>query len=104
MLSFNIGTSQPLGILPKFPITLGGKTIYTDVMVVQDPLYFDLLLGHDYVHVVGDLISSLFLVMCFPYEGSFFIIDQLTLIGLESTPTQPSSLNGSYVQAVSPPP
>ena len=31
-------------------------------------------------------------------------IDQLTFISLESTPTQPSSLNGSHMQAVSPPP
>ena len=32
------------------------------------------------------------------------IIDQLTFISLESTPTQPSSLNGSHMQAVSPSP
>ena len=45
LLAFNKGTIQPLGILPKFPITLGGKTVYIDVMVVQGPLYFNLLLG-----------------------------------------------------------
>jgi len=41
--------------------------------------------------------------MCFPHKGKIVIIDQLTFIGPESTPTQPSSLNGSYVQVVSPP-
>jgi hypothetical protein len=42
---FNIRTSHPLGILPQFSITLGGKMVFTDVMVVQDPLDFDFLLG-----------------------------------------------------------
>jgi hypothetical protein len=42
LLAFNRGTSQPLGILPKLPITLGGKIVYIDVMVVQGPLDFNL--------------------------------------------------------------
>jgi hypothetical protein len=45
LFSFNRRTSHPLGILPQFPVTLGGKTVFIDVMVVQDPLDFDLLLG-----------------------------------------------------------
>jgi hypothetical protein len=45
MFTFNRRTSHPLGILPQFPITLGGKTAFIDVMVVQDPLDFDLILG-----------------------------------------------------------
>jgi hypothetical protein len=44
LLAFNRRTSQPLGTLPQFPVTLGGKTIFIDVMVVQDPLDFALLL------------------------------------------------------------
>ena len=34
LLAFNKGTNQLLGILPKLPINLGGKTVYIDVMVV----------------------------------------------------------------------
>jgi hypothetical protein len=34
LFTFNRRTSHPLGILPRFPITLGGKTIFIDVMVV----------------------------------------------------------------------
>jgi hypothetical protein len=45
LLAFNRRTSQPLGTLPQFPVTLGGKTVFIDVMVVQDPLDFALLLG-----------------------------------------------------------
>jgi hypothetical protein len=40
LLAFNRRTSQPLGILPQFPVTLGGKTIFIDVMVVRDHLDF----------------------------------------------------------------
>ena len=72
--------------------------------IVIDDLDFNLLLGCDYVYVMGALVSSLFRVIYFPHDGSTMIIDQLTFIGSESNPNQPSSLNGSYVQAVSPPP
>jgi hypothetical protein len=34
LLAFNRRTSQPLGILPQFLVTLGGKTVFIDVMVV----------------------------------------------------------------------
>ena len=37
-LTFNRRPTAPLGILPHLPITLGGKTICIDVMVVQGPL------------------------------------------------------------------
>ena len=55
LLAFNRGTSQPLGILLKLPITLGGKTIYIDVMVVPGPLNFNLLLGRNYAYAMGEL-------------------------------------------------
>ena len=69
LLDFNRRTNQLLGILSKFPITLGGKTIYIDVMVVPGPLDFNLLLGHDYTYVMGALVSSLFHVIFFPHQG-----------------------------------
>jgi len=77
LLAFNKGTSQPLGILLKFPITLGGNTIYIDVMVVQCPLDFNLLLECDYVYFMGALVSSLIHVVCFPHEWRIIAIDQL---------------------------
>ena len=43
--AFNRTISEPLGILPKFPITLEGKTVCIDLMVVRRPLDFNLLLG-----------------------------------------------------------
>jgi hypothetical protein len=34
LLAFNRRTNQPLGTLPQFPVTLAGKTVFIDVMVV----------------------------------------------------------------------
>ena len=39
ILDFNRRPTAPLGTLPYFPITLKGKTIWIDVIVVQGPLY-----------------------------------------------------------------
>jgi hypothetical protein len=69
LLAFNRRTSQPLGTLPQFPVTLGGKTVFIDVMVVQDPLDFALLLGRDYVYAMKAIVSTLFRVISFPHDG-----------------------------------
>jgi len=45
LTGFDKGTSRPLGILPNVAITLKGKTIQMNVMVVQGPLDYNLLLG-----------------------------------------------------------
>jgi hypothetical protein len=100
LLAFNRRTSQPLGILPQFPVTLGGKTVFIDVMVVRDPLDFTLLLGRDYVYAMKALVSTLFRVISFPHDGRIVTIDQLSFIG----PDWVTSLSGSYMQTVSPPP
>jgi len=100
LLAFDGGMSQPLGILLKFPITLGGKTIYIDVMVVQGALDFSLLLGRDYIYAMGALVSSLFRVACFPHNGRMVTIDQLPFFSPPLPPTQLSSPLGSYLQAV----
>jgi hypothetical protein len=69
LLAINRRTNQPLGTLPQFPVTLGGKTVFIDVMVVQDPLDFSLLLGRDYVYAMKAIVSSLFRVISFPHNG-----------------------------------
>jgi hypothetical protein len=100
LLAFNKRTSQPLGILPQFPVTLGGKTIFIDVMVVRDPLDFALFLGWDYVYAMKAIVSTLFCVISFPHNGRIVTIDQLSFLG----PDWVTSLSGSYMQTVSPPP
>jgi hypothetical protein len=100
LLAFNRRTSQPLGTLPQFLVTLGGKTVFIDIMVVQDPLYFSLLLGRDYVYAMKAIVSTLFRVISFPHDGWIVTVDQLSFID----PAWIASLSGSYMQTVSPPP
>jgi len=76
ILAFNRRPSQPLEILPQFPILLGGKTVCIDVMVLQGPLDFNLLLGRDYFYNMKAVVSSLFRVMHFPHNGNIVTIDQ----------------------------
>jgi hypothetical protein len=100
LLSFNRRTSQPLGTLLQFQITLGGKIDFIDIMVVRDPLDFTLLLGRDYVYSMKAIVSTLFHAIYFPHDGRIVTIDQFSFIG----PDWITSLNGSYMQTVSPPP
>ena len=75
LLAFNKGTGRPLGILPKLPITFGGKTVHLNMMVVPRPLDYNLLLRHDYVYHMGDIVSTLFRVICFLHKGRIVTID-----------------------------
>ena len=93
-----------MGILPQLPITLGGKIVYLNVMVVPGSLDYNLLIGRDYGYDMGDIVSTLFRVMCFPHEGRIVIVDQLSFPSPNMTSSQPSSLNGPFVLMVSSPP
>ena len=79
-MAFNHRPTSPLGIVPHFPITLGGKTICIDVMVVLGPLDFNILLRRDYVYAMKDLVFTLFRVMHFPHDGKIVNIDQLSFV------------------------
>jgi len=104
LTAFDGGTSQPLGILPKFPITLGGKTVYIDVSVTQGALDFNLLLGRDYVYAMGAIVSSLFCVVCFPHDGRIVTIDQLSFVHPRVPPAQSLSPPGFRPPVASVPP
>ena len=102
ILAFNRRPTTPLGILPYFPITLGGKTGSIDVMVVQGPLYFNLLLGHDYVYAMKAVVSTLFRVMHFPHDGKIVTIDPLSFVTPDHhvTPSNQTALNVPHVLVV----
>jgi hypothetical protein len=71
-------------------------------MVVQDPLDFDLLIGKDYVYAMKDIVSTLFRVIYFPHDGRMVTIDQISFFFPDLTINPITSLNGSYMQSVSP--
>ena len=69
-------------------------------MVVQGPLDFNLLFGHDYA--MKDVVSTLFRVMYFPHDGNIVTIDQLAFVKPDHrmTLSYQTSLNVSHVLVV----
>lgn len=104
LLAFKRNTSEPLGVLPQMPIALGGKIIFIDVMVVQGPVDFNLLLGRDCIYAMKAIVSTLFRVFHFPHDGNMVTIDQLSFTNNCTTFAHPISLSVPKIQAVSPPP
>jgi hypothetical protein len=45
LTAFDSHSFQPHGIVPSFPVQLGGKTVCVEVEVVDAPLDYNLLLG-----------------------------------------------------------
>ena len=80
ILAFNCRPTAPLWILPHFPITLGGKIVCIDVMVVEGPLYVNMRFGRDYVYAMKAVVSTLFRVMHFPHDGNIVTIDYLSFV------------------------
>ena len=63
LLEFDRRTCISLGVLSQTPVTLGGKTVLVDFMVIEDPLGFNMLLERDYVYDMQAMVSKLFHVM-----------------------------------------
>jgi hypothetical protein len=60
LLAFDRSPSEYLGVLPQLPISLGGNNVLVDVIVVQSPLNFNILLRRDYVYAMNAMVSTLF--------------------------------------------
>ena len=69
LMEFDGHSFRPHGIIPSFPVQLGGKTMCIKFEVVYVPLDYNLLLGRSWtcaMHVVVDIVFQLFL---FPHDG-----------------------------------
>ena len=83
ILSFNRIPTAPLGILPHLPITLGGKNVCIDFMVVKD-LYIPILSFNVIMFILLKVVvSTLFRVMHFPHYGKIVTIDQLSFFKID---------------------
>jgi hypothetical protein len=60
LLDFDKRPRKYLGILPQLHISLGGKTILVDVIVVQGSLDFNMILMRDYLYAKNIVVSTLF--------------------------------------------
>ena len=88
LLAFDRRTCIALGILAQTPITLGGKTVLVDFMVIEDPLDFNMLLGRDYVYAMQAVVSTFFHVMYFNHGEEIVTIDQLDFLDLSPDATR----------------
>ena len=75
MLSAFYGRSfRPHKILPSLKVQLGGKTVEIEVEVVDAPLDYNLLLGRNWMYNIQSIYSSLFRVICFPFNGILLLL------------------------------
>jgi hypothetical protein len=78
LIAFNGRSFRPHGIIPSFPMQLGGKTMCVEVEVVDAPLDYNLLLGRSWTYAMQAVFATVFRVLLFPHEGHIVTIDQLS--------------------------
>jgi hypothetical protein len=78
LTAFDGHSFRPHGIVPSFPVQLGGKTVCVEVEVVDAPLDYNLLLGQSWTYAMQAVVATVFRVLLFPHEGRIVTIDQLS--------------------------
>ncbi len=74
LTAFDGHSHKPHGIIPAFPICVGGKVINIEVEVIDANLDYNLLLGRNWVYEMDAIVSTLFRVICFPHEGKSLML------------------------------
>ena len=75
LTTFDFHSHRPHGTLPAFPICVGGKVVNIEFEIVNVNLNYNLLLSHNWVYLMDSIVSSLFHIICFPYEGIIIMIE-----------------------------
>jgi hypothetical protein len=78
LTAFDGRSFRPHGIVPSFPVQLGGKTVCVEVEVVDAPLDYNLFLGWSWTYAMKAVVATVFRVLLFPHEGQIATIDQLS--------------------------
>jgi hypothetical protein len=78
LTAFDSHSFRPHGILPSFPVQLGGKTVCVEVEVVDAPLDHNLLLGRSWNYAMQAVVATVFRVLLFPHKGWIVTINQLS--------------------------
>jgi hypothetical protein len=78
LTAFDGRSFRPHGIIPSFPMKLGGKTMCVEVEVVDAPIDYNLLLGRSWTYEMQAVVATIFRVLLFPHEGRIVTIDQLS--------------------------
>jgi hypothetical protein len=77
LTAFDSHSFQPHGIIPSFPMQLGGKTVCVEVEVVYTSLDYNLLFGRSWTYAMQAVVATIFWVLLFPHENWIVTIDQL---------------------------
>ena len=80
-------------ILPSLKVQLGGNTVMIEVKVVDAPLDYNLLLGRNWMYSMQAIASSLFRVICFPFNGKIITIDQTSFHNLSDNASSGTSIS-----------
>jgi hypothetical protein len=78
LTAFNGHSFQPHGIIPSFPVQLGGKIVCVKVEVVDASLKYNFLLGRSWTYAMKEVVTIVFQVLLFSHEGRIMSIDQLS--------------------------
>jgi hypothetical protein len=78
LTDFDDHSFRPHGIIPSFPMQLGGKTVCVEVEVVDASLDYNILLGRSWTYSMQVVVATVFWVLLFPHEGRIVTIDQLS--------------------------
>jgi hypothetical protein len=78
LTAFDGRSFRPHGIIPSFPVQLGGKTVCVKVEVVDAPIDYNLLLGRSWTYAMQAVVATVFHILLFPHEGRIVTIDQLS--------------------------
>jgi hypothetical protein len=60
LTAFDDRSFRPHGIIPSFPVQLGGKTVCVEVEVVDAPLDYNLLLGQSWTYAMLAVVATVF--------------------------------------------
>jgi hypothetical protein len=60
LTAFDGRSFRPHGIVPSFPVQLGGKTVCVEVEVVDAPLDYNLLLGRSWTYAMQAVVATVF--------------------------------------------
>jgi hypothetical protein len=80
LITFYVHYFQPQGIISTFLVQLGGKIVEVDVEVVDAPLDYNLLLGHNWTYEMTVVVSSVFRTLCFPHEEKIVTNDRFSFV------------------------
>jgi hypothetical protein len=81
---FNGTSFIPYDVLPSLSITLEGKSVNVKVEVFDAPLDYNLLLGHSWIDSMRAIVSILFHMLRFLYQGKLVTVDQLAFFNSDS--------------------